>query len=412
MLQTETTPCTPGAGLRDAGDIGTTADTDWLTGLDTPCYVFDPQVVLARYAALREALGTRLVVSLKANSNADLFVRCGHAFEDGIELASQGELDIVVGRGKHVKYLNNPSMSEDFMRAGLASRCHFIIDSLDMARRLVALAAGKPGQDVLLRMNAGALAGDRAPKGWHDHFGMTVGEAVHVTEMLTAAGIRVGGLHAFAGSGSFRVDQAHADKAHADEADSADLAFALAHVAEQLAQIARTPVTFLNLGGGFSEKGYDADTFRRYRERLAPLSARYTLAHESGRAIFADAGVFVTRVTSVKHWPDRIVAVCDGGMSHNFLLARTESMLKSWHAPVVVPGEGWRAMSAERDALPVMFVGNTCNRVDVIGRLTATRQPPQPGDLVMFGQCGAYNHSYTVSGFLSHKPAKVYIRQA
>ncbi|PMS38410.1 PLP-dependent decarboxylase [Trinickia symbiotica] len=396
----ESIECAPQAGLAD------NADLRWLAGLDTPCYVFDPRIVLARYTALREALGTRLVVSLKANSNADLFVRCGHAFEDGIELASQGELDIVVGRGKQPKYLNNPSMSEDFMRAGLASRCHFIIDNPDMARRFIALAAGKPKQDVMLRMNAGALVGERAPKGWHDHFGMTMTEAVHVTELFKAAGVAISGLHAFAGSGSFRVSDAHGD-----EADSPDLAFALAHAAEQLAQIAHAPITFLNVGGGFSEKGHGEEVFSRYRERLSPLAARYSIAHESGRAIFADAGVFVTRVTAVKHWPDRIVAVCDGGMSHNFLLARTESVLKAWQQPIVVPCNGMHA-AASSDARAVTLVGNTCNRADVIGRLSADRRPPQPGDFVLFEQCGAYNHSYTVSGFLSLRPAKVYIRQA
>ncbi|MET5013057.1 PLP-dependent decarboxylase, partial [Burkholderia pseudomallei] len=77
-------------------------------------------------------LGTRLVVSLKANSHADLVLRCAHAIEDGIELASQGELDTVVGRGNHVKYLNNPAMGDALMLAGIASRCHFILDGPDM----------------------------------------------------------------------------------------------------------------------------------------------------------------------------------------------------------------------------------------------------------------------------------------
>lgn len=44
------------------------ATTDqWLLNLKTPCYVLDPTVVQARYADLRERLGTPLIVSLKAN---------------------------------------------------------------------------------------------------------------------------------------------------------------------------------------------------------------------------------------------------------------------------------------------------------------------------------------------------------
>jgi len=379
---------------------------DWLFALETPCYVFDPQAVLESYATLRERLGTKLVVSLKANSHVDLFVRCGHAFTDGVELASLGELDVVVGRGKIPKYLNNPSMNEAFIRAGLASRCHFILDNPDLAHRFAALAAGKATGDVLLRMNAGALASTDARKEWHDHFGMTPHEAFQVAEMLSAAGIRVKGLHVFSGSHTFR-----AGRRVDDGPDSADLALALARFAEELARVTGTPLTFLNLGGGFSEKGHERPVFDRYRERIVPVVDRYEVAHESGRGVFAHAGVFVTRVVAVKRWWDRTIAVCDGGMSHNFLLAKTESMLKTWQAPRVVPRSAPRAVTRIRST-PLSFVGSTCSRADVIGRITEPTVVPEPGDLLVFEGCGAYNRTYTVGGFLSHQPAHVYIRQA
>jgi diaminopimelate decarboxylase len=360
--------------------------TDWLLGLDTPCYVFDPRIVLAQHAALRERVATRLIVSLKANAFPDLFVRCAHAFTDGVELASIGELDVVVGRGKLPKYLNNPAMTEDFMRAGIASRCHFVLDNADSARRFAQLARGQPLAGVALRMNAAALAGAAARKEWHDQFGLTPQEAVHVAGLLSAAGIRVTGLHVFSGSYSFR-------------AESAELALALGRFADELAATAGGPLTFLNLGGGFSEAGH---------ERIAPLAARHELAHESGRAIFAAAGLFVTRVMAVKHWRDQTIAVCDGGMSHNFLLARTEQVIKSWPVPHIVREHGAPAGDGART---VTFVGSTCSRADVIGRITGTA-PPAVGDRIVFEQCGAYNRTYTVSGFLSHKPAHVYLRQA
>jgi diaminopimelate decarboxylase len=399
-------------GVYGRADAYGEADARWLADLDTPCYVFDPQRALDRYAVLREKLGTQLIVSLKANPHADMFVRCAHAFEDGIELASQGELDIVVGRGKHVKYLNNPAMSDAFIRAGLVSRCRFILDSPDVAHRFIALAQGKPVQDVLLRLNVAALLGARAPKSWHDHFGMTCNEAAQVTQRLTAAGIRVTGLHAFAGSGSYCVADAR-DEAKADCADTADIAFALSHLAENLAPLAGASLSVLSIGGGFSAEEVDSTMLSRHRARLAPLAARYTLAHEAGRAVFADAGVFVTRVVAVKRWVDRVIAVCDGGMSQNFLLAKTESILKKWEAPVVVPHDGaHRRASLEPAPLPITFVGSTCNRADVIGHLSAGATLPQTGDFAIFERCGAYHHSYSVTGFLSHKPARVYLRHA
>ncbi len=381
-------------------------DGAWLLGLKTPCYIFDPQVVLARREALRAALGTSLIVSLKANSDPDLFLRCGHAFTDGVELASIGELDTVVGRGKIPKYVNNPAMSDEFMRAGLASRCHFILDNLDAIQRFVSLSKGRAPGDVLLRMNAGALAGASARSEWHDHFGMTPRDAFRGAEILAAAGIRVTGLHVFAGSYAFRsVDDARGGH------DSADLALALARFADELAHPAGQPLSFLNLGGGFSEKGHLRATFEQYRARIAPLAQRFTVAHESGRAIFADAGTFVARVVAVKQARDRIIAVCDGGMSHNFLLARTESVVKSWQAPRLVRGPSSEPRAAG-GGMAISFVGSTCSRADVIGHVSKAAEAPAVGDLAVFDRCGAYNRTYTVTGFLSHEPAHVYIRQA
>jgi diaminopimelate decarboxylase len=371
------------------------AERDWLLGLDTPSYVFDPHAVCAQHAALRAQLGTRLIVSLKANSHPDLFVRCGHAFTDGVELATIGELDIVVGRGKLPRYLNNPAMDDELMRAGIASRCHFVLDNPDAAARFAPLAGGQPVGSVTLRINAAALAGSAARKDQHDHFGMTPAEAFTVARALAATAIRVTGLHVFAGSYTFRVE-------------AAELALGLGRLADELAAAAGGPLTFLNLGGGFSDKGHAPEVFERYRARIAPLAARYELAHESGRAVFAGAGMFVTKVVAVKRWRDQTIAVCDGGMSHNFLLARTEQVIKAWQAPRIV-----RAQPAAHTAPAgvVNFVGSTCSRADQIGQLRDAA-PPAVGDRVVFEHCGAYNRTYTVGGFLSHKPAHVYIRQA
>ncbi|MBN3829098.1 PLP-dependent decarboxylase, partial [Burkholderia sp. Ac-20384] len=83
---------TPERPLPPAGDHA------WIAELRTPCYVYEPEVAIARYRSLKARLGTRLIVSLKANPNQDMLARCAHAYEDGVELASRGELDAVIGR--------------------------------------------------------------------------------------------------------------------------------------------------------------------------------------------------------------------------------------------------------------------------------------------------------------------------
>lgn len=372
----------------------------WLLDLKTPCYVLDPTVVLARYADLRERLGTPLIVSLKANPNLDLLIRCGHAFVDGVELASQGELDIVAGRINAPKYVNNPSMDEPFMRAALASRCIFIIDSLEQAQRLIRVIGKQPAPHTVLRLNTDQLVGSN--RHLADHFGMSQHDALLTAAALSQAHVPVIGLHTFAGSNNFHID----DKG----ADAADVAHALAAFAPQIASVTGAPVEFLNVGGGFADHYQNQPaTFDAYRERIAPLHPSFKVAHESGRGIFAGAGTFVTRVRSVKALGERYVAVCDGGLSHNFLLARTESMLKKYAEPRLL-----RRQAAPVDAspLPIQFVGSTCSRADVIGWNPGLSAPPSVGDLVIFDNCGAYNQTYSVSGFLSHNPAHTYIHQS
>ncbi|WP_323122564.1 type III PLP-dependent enzyme domain-containing protein [Burkholderia alba] len=381
-------------------------DPMWLAELKTPCYVYDPAIAIARYRDLKARLGTRLIVSLKANPDQDMLARCAHAYEDGVELASRGELDRVVGRVKGPRYLNNPSMNEEFIRAGLASRCHFVLDNPDHVARFIPLArdaaaAGAAPGKLLLRLNAGALAGDQSRAHWHDHFGMTPNEAFAALRALAGAGLRIDGLHVFSGPHSFvRGDAA--------QPDTLALPAALAALARDLEPGNGAPLASLSLGGGFPEQPVQPEAFARYRAAIAPLAGPYSLAHESGRAIFADAGFFVTKVVAVKHWADRTIAVCDGGISHNFLLAQTESVIRRLQAPQLVrrsPEPG------DVGAASTLFVGSTCSRADVIGRGTGNA-PPRPGDLAVFSQCGAYHRTYSMNGFLSHEAAHVYIKPA
>ncbi|UXI66186.1 alanine racemase [Tahibacter amnicola] len=360
-----------------------------IQALETPAYVFDAAVVRARYAALRQALGTQLVVSLKANSLVDLLMRCAPAFVDGVELASIGELGQAVGRVSTTKFVNNPSMDQEFMQAASVSGCTFIVDSVDQAQRLSRLPRPRNGTRTLLRLNSGAQRG--LPR--HDHFGMQVDDAVIAGRLLAAAGCTVDGVHAFNGSHNFVND-------------------GVAHV-EVVAQMLPAiegglghRLRYVNLGGGFSEDWESqTEAFARYRASLSALADHYTLAHESGRGVFARAGVFVTRVVTTKTLGQRHIAVCDGGMGQNFLLAATEGMLRKHRSPTL-----WPTHAPATDATDVQFVGSSCSRQDVIGQIQATTHRPKSGDYCLFDDCGAYNSSYTVSKFLSLPPPRLYVR--
>lgn len=367
-----------------------------LEPLRTPAYVYDGAVAVARYEALRAALGTRLVVSFKANNLVDLLVRCGHRFTDGIELASIGELGVVTGRLAQRRFVNNPAMDDDFMRAAIVSGCDFIVDGVEQARRLAAAASTQRRTRALLRLNAAAIGtASRSP----DHFGMDLDDAREATRRLADSPVQVTGVHCFAGSQTFaRHGVVHAGN--------------VARAVETLESGAGPALAEINLGGGF-----EADWEQRpelldaYRARLDELfGGERDLAHESGRGIFAGAGAFVTRVVAVKQLGDTCVAACDGGMAQNFLLAATEGALRRRPCPRVVRHASDATLPA-RPGHPVKYVGSSCSRMDVIG-LDPHGGMPEAGDFCVFDQCGAYNAAYTVSRFLMLPAATLYLRGA
>jgi diaminopimelate decarboxylase len=360
-----------------------------LDEVQTPAYIFDAAVVRARYAALRAALGTHLIVSLKANSLADVLVRCAAAFVDGVELASISELATAVGRVAATKFVNNPSMQEEFMRAAASSACVFIVDSLDQAERIAMLGRSSRGPlRALLRLNVGMYRGVARP----DHFGMGAEEAVAATEVLRRGECEVFGAHAFGGSYGFSAEGLVHMRAVTELIDGL--------------QSRVGGLSYVNLGGGFAEDWEERpQEIARYREALAPLAARYTLAHESGRGIFARAGAFVTRVVATKTLDARRIVVCDGGMAQNFLLAMTEGVLRKHRRPALLPQR-----EAHAAVFELQFAGSSCSRQDVIGIDPHASALPLAGDYCVFDDCGAYNSTYTMAQFLSLPPAKSYLR--
>jgi diaminopimelate decarboxylase len=341
---------------------------------------------------LKNELSTPLVVSFKANSNPDLFVRCSGAFVDGIELASLGELNVVVGRSAAPKFINTPALERNLIAAGIASRATLVLDSpaqlemLAMARGQFASAA------IALRLNVAGLIGDVPGAAGADHFGFDLQDAHAAAVRLRDLGLGVRGLHAFGGSYSFKTC-------------SVPIRAAIERVLPGIQQAAGAPIEFVNLGGGFSEDwDRQPGALHEYRRSLAQLSAKVRVIHEAGRAVFARAGCFVVEIIAVKSVAGRRVAVCDGGITHCFQLAQTEKVMKKFRRPHHVRMGG---AVAGTGAGKVQIVGNSCNRMDIIGELEAGTVLA-PGDRLIFSDCGAYT-TYSPTGFLNLKAARRYL---
>lgn len=365
---------------------------------DTPCYVYNIGTAARNYLDLRKQLGTGLILSVKANPNMDVHIHLSHIATDGYELASLAELN---GQPKTMGaplFINNPSMDRNLIRAGLGAKAHFIIDSIDQIRAILPLAEHRPVMPLLLRLNASVLKKFKpdAVQLRSDHFGLdweSVCEAIALIRQ-SAGKLTLGGLHLFSGSHTFLRS-------------AWDIAAAAPDIVRQVEALYGAPLTYLNLGGGFAHDWREhAFDFAAYREKLAALPRHLKLFHESGRGVFASSGAFLTRVVSTKRIDGKHYAVCDGGINQNFLLCQTENQLRRLRAPLL-----HRRQDPASDGVkvPVHFVGSSCNRDDVIGISIDPIVPPQPGDICIFDQCGAYNATYTVSRFLGLKEAATYV---
>jgi len=360
--------------------------------IETPCYLYSVSQVADNFAQLKSALGTELIYSMKANNNVDLLMRCAHHLTGGIEIASIGELNLVAG-GNSEKYINNPSTDKKFLRAAVASRSTIIIDNQAQLTSLIEFVGKRPLKPILLRLNSCVLKqfNPDIKKIRADQFGMDWDTACQAIDICKANNISLAGFHLFNGSYQFTNN-------------AFETATAAKSIIKTIEERYQQALSFINLGGGFSENWQHSDfDFGTYKQLLASFPEHITLAHETGRGLMASAGYFATRVRYLKNIEHQQYAICDGGMNQNFLLAQTENSFRKFKTPMIFsPAPHSKLKSCT-------FVGSSCSKDDVIGKQDEHHITPQVGDICIFDNCGAYNASYTLSPFLKLPSAKTYI---
>lgn len=364
--------------------------------LETPCYIFSPQVVINNYLKLKEQLGTRLIVSIKANPCLELLQRISHVARDGYEVASIRELALVAGPGNGIKFINNPSIDTEFLRTAINSKASIIIDSEAIVEKLdQVLREKKIIQPVLIRLNQSIL-NMREQKITYDHFGVDKVSLPLVINNLKKIGVNIAGFHIFNGSNQFNYT-------------ANDTVKSILQLIPQLESMMGYPISLINLGGGFSARWQlEKFDFVEYRKRLHAFPSYIEIFHEAGRGLFSDAGVFVTRIVNTKIINNQITAICDGGIAQNFMLCQTENKVKYYKTPMLIGKEE----SEKKSQFPIMYVGSSCSQNDILSRCPAGSRLPKNDDLCVFLNCGAYNHTYTVSQFLNLKTSNVYVTKS
>lgn len=333
-------------------------------------YVYHLPTVRRRAQELKSLTSlSRVWYAMKANSHPAVLKAITDEGPD-LECVSQAEMELahrITGDPARILFTPNFAPRTEY-EAARALGCLLTLDGLYPLRAWPELFRGA---ELELRFNP------ERPRGHHRHvetagprakFGIPLSEADEAAQLVKAAGARVIGLHAHAGSG---VD----DPTHWGE---------IARVLAEVAPHFPDAETF-NVGGGLGVPRQVGD----HRIDLAALDAalaafhadfpQYKLWMEPGRYLAAEAGVLLAQVTQVKYaHGQRFIGVATG--------------MNSLIRPALYDARHEIFNLTRIDEAPeglASLVGPICESADALG---VDRMLPkaEEGDVMLIAVAGAY----------------------
>jgi diaminopimelate decarboxylase/aspartate kinase len=337
-------------------------------------YVYDRQTVRDAARALRALPSVaRVLYAMKANAHPQTL----HALRaEGVELecVSRGEVERALQlfpdiERSRILFTPNFAARDEYAWA-LAQGLRVTVDNTYVLATWPELFSK---QDIFLRIDTGAGRGHHQhvrTAGTYSKFGVPVSDLDAFERYASAAGVRVIGLHAHAGSGIFNVSNWRQN----------------AQLLAELAQ--RFPdVRVIDVGGGFGvpeKKGEAGVDLAQLDAALAAVRAAHAgleIWIEPGRYLIAAAGVLLARVTQLKTKGDvRYVGIATGMNS----LIRP-ALYGAYHEIVNL------TRLDEPPEQLVNVVGPICESGDILGHdrlLPATHE----GDVLLIANTGAYGH--------------------
>jgi len=379
----------------ELGIAGRTA-SDWVaTAGDTPLFVYDRALIAARIATVRAALpGVALHYAIKANPLPELVAWISGQV-DGLDVASGGELALALASGGHDIGFAGPGKRNDELCAAIAAGVVINVESAGELERIAALG----GRAVALRLNpAFELKGSGMRMGGRPTpFGIDAEAAPAVAARARALGVRVTGLHVYAGSQTLSGSAVI-------EAQAATLT-----LAAEFCAATGLRLDTLNLGGGFGLPYFandrPLDLGAVGTALTAALAGRPAVLRETriivelGRYLVGEAGVYLTRVVDVKVSRGTTFIVTDGGLHHQLAASGNFGTVIRRNYPIANASRFGAA-----SALTADVVGCLCTPLDRLGEKVAL-PVTEVGDLIAIFMAGAYSASASPSAFLGHPSA-------
>lgn len=365
----------------------------------TPAFVIDVPVLEGFLSRFEKALENHwsnsiLSYSFKTNSLPWLvsFMRERGLWAEVVS-DTEYELALALGYSPGLIVYNGPIKSRDRLRSALQQGSIINLDAKREVAWTAELAREFPGTELAvgLRVNWDLEAycpGESTTGDEGSRFGFNVenGELDQMISELTAAGVRIAGLHMHRNSRS----------------QSLGVYRAAASVAAELITSRMLELDWIDIGGGFFGSVDGSPTFDDYvasiREVLDPVLdvERTRLIVEPGGSLVAVPVEFHASVIDVKEVGSRRFVVTNASRTNIDPLFRRRGPFET------------SLETAATEHLPEQIIsGFTCMEDD---RLANLRDAPalQPDDRIVFYKVGGYTMSYQ-SMFIEYLPA-VYIR--
>ena len=312
------------------------------------------------------------------------------------------------GTGRRMVFAG-PAKSERDLQAALFAGARVQMDGIEDVARLHTLHTGDEPLEVSVRVNpasgvseVAAIIGGGGPSA----FGVDEEE---VAEFVAAARaydrVRITGLQVFAASNELDAGRLLANHRTA------------LRIGRELAGLLGHGLDLIDLGGGLGVRYAADEPSLDVRALGAGLGRVLTenpwfegeLLLEPWRWLSAPTGVYCARVVRTKVSRGQRFVMLEGGINH---LLRPLLTGQSFPTVALRPGVGMLGGPADGTGgslVPTTLAGPLCTSLDRVG----TGDLPQdlrPGDVVVFGQAGAYAVTQAMSHFLSHpEPEQVWI---
>jgi bifunctional diaminopimelate decarboxylase / aspartate kinase len=336
-------------------------------------YVYDLQTVKTRAVSLKAVDSVaRVFYAMKANAHPEILQTLA-AQGIGMECVSLAEIEHAFAQiegltADNILFTPNFAPRREY-EAAIAKGVRLTLDNLHPLQHWPELFNGC---DLLLRVDP------ERSRGHHRHvqtagarakFGIPMGDLAEARTLAAAAGARIVGLHAHAGSGI--LDPGH----------WRDIATLFASLADEFADL-----KIFNLGGGLGvpeNAGAAALDLIALNENLKSVQAtcpNIQLWLEPGRYMVAEAGVLLASVTQTKTKGTTAYAGLETGM--NSLI---RPALYGAHHDIV----NLSRLNDEADTNALCVVGPICESADILG-IDRQLPPTFEGDVMLIANAGAY----------------------